>query len=116
MFHWQIEPLPDNICRLEFTGRLDAVTSDKTTQELDGKFDHTAHLLIDLGKLEYISSAGLRLLLLLGKAMHRHGGKMVICSLQPLVRDLFSLSGFNAIFTLAETREEAIELLKTTTN
>jgi anti-sigma B factor antagonist/stage II sporulation protein AA (anti-sigma F factor antagonist) len=79
-------------------GRLDGITSvahDKAIQELlRGEADSIA---IDLSELEFISSAGLRVLLLAAKATLAKGGKTVLSSPRPLVAEALKVSGFDAI-------------------
>lgn len=67
---------------------------------------------LDLAQVEYISSAGLRVVLLLAKTLKQKGGRLVLCSLQPLVLEVFDISGFLEILDVAENREAALEALK----
>ncbi len=63
---------------------------------------------LDMSGVEYISSAGLRVVLLVAKRLKQNGGHLVLCSLQPHVKEVFDISGFLAILDVAETRESAI--------
>jgi stage II sporulation protein AA (anti-sigma F factor antagonist) len=65
-------------------------------------------IILDLAELSYISSAGLRVVLLLAKKVKQHGGNLVLCRLQPKVREVFAVSGFLAILKVVDTRDEAI--------
>ena len=65
--------------------------------------------ILDMGGLEYISSAGLRVVLLLAKRLKQNGGHLVLCSLQPHVLEVFDISGFLSILDVAESREMALE-------
>ena len=88
-------------CRyLGISGRLDATTSQDADAALRGKLDDCKALVIDLADLSYISSAGLRILLIVAKQMQQHGGKVVICNLSETVQEVFDISGFSAIFNV----------------
>jgi anti-anti-sigma factor len=55
-------------------------------------------LVLDLGALEYISSAGLRVLMLAAREAKAQDGTLVVCGLQPVVREIFEISRFNVVF------------------
>ena len=65
-------------------------------------------MVLDLGALVYISSAGLRVLLLVAKDMQNKGANFAICSLQGQVRELFSVSGFDQIIQISDSQEDAL--------
>ena len=90
-------------------GRVDSTTSDDLEKRLVGHMDRgERRLVIDMGGIEYISSAGLRVLLLLAKRLRAAGGDLVLCALGPAVRQVFELAGFLPIFRLEATREQAL--------
>lgn len=68
-------------------------------------------LLLDMAAVEYISSAGLRSLLVLAKAMKPTGGTIMLCSLTPGVREVMEISGFVNILSLVTDRPAAMALL-----
>lgn len=68
------------------------------------------NLLLDFSALDYISSAGLRLVLVVGKRLRKDGGKLVLCAMQPHIHEVFDISGFLAILNVTHTRSEALEL------
>ena len=72
----------------------------------------TQRLLLDMASVEYISSAGLRSLLVLAKAVKSASGALVLCNLVPAVRDVMTISGFDNILALAADRPAALALLK----
>ena len=90
-------------------GRLDGTTSaahGKAIQELlRGEADS---ITIDLSELEFISSAGLRVLLLAAKATLAKGGKTVLSSPRPLVAEVLKLSGFDAIVVIRNGPADAV--------
>lgn len=68
-------------------------------------------LVLDLSHLQYISSAGLRVVLVLAKRLREEGGRVVLGGLLPHVYEVFNISGFLSILTVVETREAALEKL-----
>lgn len=66
------------------------------------------HLMVlDLSKLSYVSSAGLRVILVMAKRLKDAGGELVLCEIQPQVREVLCVSGFLAILSVHESRSEA---------
>lgn len=102
----------DGVVMVALTGRLDAPSAGDTEAELNALVEQETRLLIDLKGLEYISSAGLRVLLVIAKQIRKNNGKMCLCSLTETVSEVFEISGFLAIFDIAETEEEAVGMLK----
>ena len=80
-------------------GKLDTMTSPDLEKKINEVADKAAKLIFDLDKLEYISSAGLRVLLGAAQAMEDKG-EMVVRNLSQSVRDVFELTGFNLLFTI----------------
>jgi stage II sporulation protein AA (anti-sigma F factor antagonist) len=96
----------DGITTFIFTGQLNAITAT-----LAGTFDTGAlHLVLNLAGLDFISSAGLRVLLATSKKLSRQNGKLVLCELQPAVRKVLEISGLLTVFVVAATEEEAQSL------
>lgn len=81
-------------------GRLDTVTAPELERELNAELDGAEALTLDLGKLEYISSAGLRVLLSAHKEMARKGG-LKILNANEIVREVFDVTGFSDILNIA---------------
>jgi len=67
-------------------------------------------VVLDLSSVVYVSSAGLRVVLLLAKQIKRTNGILVLCGLQERVREVFEISGFLTILTAVITRENAVQL------
>lgn len=72
-----------------------------------------AKLIVDFSRLGFISSAGMRVLLINAKKLRIRGGggKLVLCNMRDSIREIFSISGFDHIITICGTREEALEAL-----
>lgn len=80
-------------------GRLDTVTSPNLESRINEVIGDATKLTLDFAKLEYISSAGLRVLL--GALQNMEGkGEMAVCNLNRSVRDVFVLTGFNRLFNV----------------
>lgn len=79
-------------------GRLDTNTAPELEDEL--KLDGITEIAFDFSGLEYISSAGLRVLMTAQKAMMACGGKMTIAHANAMVRGVFEITGLDSVFTL----------------
>ena len=84
---------------LKVEGRLDTMTAPELEAELGKSMDGADSLILDFGKLEYISSAGLRVLLSAHKAMSSKGG-MKVTNVNEIVREVFDVTGFADILTI----------------
>ena len=99
----------EGICVVEVEGRLDAAAASQLEADLwsllaEGK----SKIVVDLGGVSYISSTGLRVLLVAIKEARRDGGDLRLCRLSPRVHDIFRMAGFTAIFPIHGTEEEAV--------
>jgi anti-anti-sigma factor len=104
----------NGVMELSISGRLDAVSAVEADKDFNSVIDAGhENLLVNLGSLDYISSAGLRVLLVVAKRIQQNGGKVVLCSLSPNVREVFEISGFSSIFKIFTTDGEAHEFLNT---
>ncbi len=74
-------------------GRLDTVTAEDLDKELKESLDGIKELIFDFEKLDYITSAGLRVITNALKVMNRQG-RMVIRNMQPDVKEVFFVTGF----------------------
>src|SRR5260370_9740555 len=107
-----IEARSGEVLTLAFRGRLDAATHRQAEEHILKRIDEGGRkLVIDLAGLDYISSVGLRVLMLAAKRTKAASGSIVVCSLQPGIKDVFAIAGFSAIFQVFETHAEAVEYL-----
>lgn len=104
------EKRQDGICILSLAGRLDANTSagfqEKLLQIIE---DGTSNIVLDCEKLDYISSAGLRVVLVAIRQVKQTEGKVVLCSLQDYIKEVFEVAKFDAFLPIAPTVEEALK-------
>lgn len=84
---------------VEIQGRLDTVTAPELEQELASVLEEVESLVLDFAKLEYISSAGLRILLSTQKKMMNKGG-MTITNVNDEVMEVFDITGFSSVLTI----------------
>lgn len=84
---------------VELIGRLDTTTAPQMEAELKRSLDDVTSLVMDFAGLEYISSAGLRVLLSAQKVMNRQG-KMVIKHVNETILEVFEVTGFSDILTI----------------
>ena len=99
---------------IRLTGRLDGITmSEVESSFLDAIAAGEQRFIMDLINLEYISSAGLRVMLLAMKKTKAISGKLVLFGLAGTVEEVFEMSGFTAIFSIVNTEQEAVEAVLT---
>jgi anti-anti-sigma factor len=91
------------------TGSLDSITSPQAQQAFDALVAKGAKkLAVDCSALDYISSAGLRVLLGLAKQLSAKGGSLRTFGLNPTVKEVFEISGFSMIFRVFPGEREAL--------
>lgn len=91
-------------------GSLDSLTSPQAQQALDAVVAQGARkIAVDCRALDYISSAGLRVLLGLAKQLGAKGGALRTFGLNQSVNEVFEISGFSTIFTVLPGEQEALE-------
>ncbi len=92
-------------------GRLDTSNYLEFEKKLLDAIVADTIILVDCSDLNYISSSGLRTLLLALKKAEVHGITLALCSLQPNIMDVFRISAFITIFTVFPSREKALAKL-----
>jgi anti-anti-sigma factor len=102
----------DGARQVTLTGRLDSATSSNLEKSLQNLFDTAgSRTLIDFAALDYISSAGLRVILMAAKRAKQAQGRLVLCNLQAHVKEVFEISGFLKILDLVDDRQAALAKL-----
>ena len=93
-------------------GRLDSVSSPSFDQQVAALVAAgERRIVVDFAEVEYISSAGLRVLLLLARQMKSDRGRLALCGLGDRVQQVFELAGFLPLFRIAATRAAALDTL-----
>jgi len=97
---------------LSVTGRLDSNTSESFSKLLTEKLDAgNTKIIVDMSKLDYISSAGLRVLLMAAKRLMPTSGKFILCDMNTHIKEVFEISGFLNIMTITDNVKAAQKLL-----
>lgn len=90
-----------NATIITITGRLDAVTAPEYEKKIRELIDGgNLHLVVDFEQLDYISSAGLRGLLVTAKLLKAKKGQLRFANVTGTVKEVFDISGFNSIFQM----------------
>ncbi len=100
----------DNGQIVRLSGRLDAATSSKLDQELAAMFSKDQkRFLIDFTKIDYLSSAGMRVLLAWTKKLKGMDGIFALCCISDEVMDIIKMAGFERILSIYENEKKARE-------
>lgn len=89
----------NNSLTYTLTGRLDTLTAPELELDLNGALDGVTELVFDLNDLDYLSSAGLRVLLTAQKRMNTQGA-MRVRNVNETIREIFDVTGFSDILTI----------------
>ena len=85
---------------VSLAGRLDTLTAPEFEKALNASLDDVMALVLDFAELEYVSSAGLRVILSAQKKMTARGGTLVVRGVNETVGEIFDVTGFNEILTI----------------
>jgi len=100
----------DTVTLVAMDGNLDTNTSVDAQDHVNGLIDNgAAKLLVDFEKVDFVSSAGLRVLLATAKKLGGIGGSLRICGLNEAVNEVFEISGFSTILEVFPTRDDALQ-------
>lgn len=103
------EEIKGEVLVLHLNGRLDAVSSPTTEHKVFDFIEQGHHkILLDFKGVDYLSSAGMRMLLSTAKKLKPFSGKLVVCSVTPNVMDVLKMSGFNHVLEIVDTEEEGL--------
>lgn len=101
--------LPElGVTRVELEGSIDGKTAPQIREELFPTLQLAQKIVIDMSRVDYLSSAGLRLLLLLYREITARKGKLVLLRVSPEIRTVMSHTGFLSFFTIADSQQEAL--------
>ncbi len=103
----------DNIQIVSIKGRMDTFSAPLFDNKISETIDAgKSRFIVNFSKLEYISSAGLRSILLMAKKLKSSNGKVHLTELTGSVKEVFEISGFGVIFQIFETEAQALAALK----
>lgn len=99
----------EDIMVISLKGRLDTDAASETqTRLLELLDDGRDKILIDLMTMDYISSVGLRVLLVIAKKLSQKGSALRVCHLNDTVRNVFEISGFEKLIRVFDNEQEAM--------
>ena len=99
----------NNALVVKVTGRMDAVTAPEFEKTMGLWIDAGEKcFVVDLSSLEYISSAGLRNILVIAKKLKAINGKILLAAMEESVNEVFTISGFDSIIPIYDTVQSAI--------
>ena len=91
-------------------GRIDTISAPEFEKSLgEQMMQGSTRFLIDLGKCDYISSAGLRCILTSGKNAKARGGELACCGLSGMVKQVFDISGFGSLLRVYDSPDDAVK-------
>lgn len=101
-----------NAVVLQVSGRLDQETCEAFREVLSNDVQNAAReghaLILDFSGLEYVSSAGLRCLLMASRQMKAANGRILVADMQPMVAEIFAISHFDMMFEVVPTVRDAL--------
>jgi anti-sigma B factor antagonist len=104
------EKRTDNCTVIGIEGRLDTTNYTLLERHLMGLIETgQTKILVNLEKMDYVSSSGLRILLMALKRISLAKGKFALCSLQENIKEIFEISGFTNIFEIFPGEEDALK-------
>ncbi|MCB2205996.1 STAS domain-containing protein [bacterium] len=96
------------VITLHLIGSFDSNTAPMVEEQFNSAFDQGArHVVASFEKVDYVSSAGLRILLASTKKLRREGGDLHVCTLNQTTKSVFDISGFSTILKVFASEEEA---------
>lgn len=104
---WQ-KALPDGVTIVGITGRLDQVLTPQLENSLLTLLNEGHHqIIVDMGGVDYINSSGLRVLVTAWRSARQQNGNLVLCGLNQRVGNIFAMVGFDKVFKIYATCEQA---------
>lgn len=102
----------ENAIVIYVDGDLTTTSSPEAESEINEILvGENSSIVINVEKVNFIASTGLRIILALGKRLNSDGQKLVVCSMNPTTKSVFEMSGFSKLFPVFQTEAEALESL-----
>jgi anti-sigma B factor antagonist len=103
------QEVENGVTVVTLSGRMDAPAAPEAQQAFVRVIDEKPpHVLLDMSGVEYISSGGLRAVIMLSKALHSTNAALKLCGLNPFVKEVFAISHLDDIFDIHSDRQTAI--------
>jgi len=106
--------LQDGVSVIGVCGSLDSTTAPRAQDEILPLVGSGCRLVLDLSRCDYVSSAGLRVLLMIAKQLAAKNGQWAIAGLSNEIQDVMEMTGFAGFFTTFGTVAEALAAVKKT--
>ncbi len=96
------------VLSVKLQGRLNGSNSNELFGDVEAAIERDdSAVVIDMAQLAYISSAGLRVLLMLSKTLEERNVRFAVCSLSKRVKDVFDITGFDKVIRVYQSPEKA---------
>jgi anti-anti-sigma factor len=102
----------DGVMVLQLSCNLDGNTAPEAQEKIMPMLVSKCGLVMDLGKCNYISSAGLRVLLMVAKQVATQSGKLALCGVSDEIKDIMDMTGFSNFFETFDTVPAAVEAVR----
>jgi anti-sigma B factor antagonist len=104
-----IEKIHDDISIFSLKGRLDSNTSPGLEEKIfDAIQNGSSKMILDFEALDYISSAGLRVINKTTKQLKNSEGQLILCSMQDYIKEVFEITGFDSFLPIVSNCDEAL--------
>jgi len=98
-----------SVLTVKVYGRVDGANANDFQNKIKSTFnEEDTVVMLDMEKLSYISSAGLRVVLMIAKVLEQQQANFAVYSLSDSIRDVFEISGFDKVINVHESREKAL--------
>jgi len=106
------ESTSGNAVIIQPVGRIDTNTSGEFEEKLVEVLDRSEiNIVVDLTEIDYISSSGLRILLMAAKKLKNLNGNFILASMNDHIKEVFEISGFTTIFTITSDTASAVDII-----
>ena len=99
-----------NIVIISIEGSIDSKTAGDLQSQIMEKVSETNNVLLDLTKVDYVSSAGLRVLLMIYRQIKSKNGKVILVGVSEEIRDVMSMTGFINFFEITDNIDNALKI------
>lgn len=105
-----LESRQNDICIFSIHGRLDSNTSAELDKRILLSLDNGAkHIIMECKQMDYITSAGLRIVVKTAKKMKSGSGQFILCAMADYVREIFEIAGFDRFLPIVPTLDDALK-------
>ncbi len=94
------------------SGKLDGTTANQAAEEINSVLAEKSAVVLEMSACTYVSSAGLRMLLMIAKQIAAWKGKLILCNVLNEVQDVMDMTGFVNFFIITDSLESAIAAVK----